>query len=126
MAGTTNLSSSLAPYGDCAECALSPLKGSTLLLREANCALLSDGYYLFKRTWCADLTTAFSYLSLSTLMLGILAGPFVYLALMLGIRFADKDQRFTCDSDATCFLAKVNRRAVKTQGHYKKITVTTI
>lgn len=56
----------------------------------AHCGQIGLTYRVFKDTWCNVITTAFSFLALSCLILGIFSGAFVYLSMMLTKRFGLK------------------------------------
>lgn len=56
----------------------------------AHCGQIGLTYRVFKDTWCNVITTAFSFLALSCLILGIFSGAFVYLSIMLTKRFGLK------------------------------------
>ena len=71
--------------------ALKPLADAGNDLKEmAHCGQLGITYRQFKDTWCNVITTAFSFLALSCLILGIFSGTFVYLSVMLTKRFGLK------------------------------------
>jgi len=56
----------------------------------AYCGTIGANYVIFKDTWCNVITTAFSFLALCCLVLGIFSGAFVYLSIMLTKRFGLK------------------------------------
>jgi hypothetical protein len=55
-----------------------------------HCGSIGTNYLVFKNTWCNVVTTAFSFLALSCMILGIFSGAFVYLSIMLTKRFGQK------------------------------------
>jgi hypothetical protein len=55
-----------------------------------HCGSIGTNYRVFKDTWCNVITTAFSFLALSCMILGIFSGAFVYLSIMLTKRFGQK------------------------------------
>jgi len=79
------------------------------------CGSIGDSYKVFKDTWCNVITTAFSFLALSCMILGIFSGAFVYLSIMLTKRFGLKrlgraDGKYNADAQMVA-VERGNRRS---------------